>query len=299
MRVLVTGASGPVGTALLRSLQAAGAEVTRTSRRPGANSSGESVIAWDPMQPISPDAVSGMDVVIHLAGESIVGRWNAAQKKAIRESRVIGTTNLARALAQTKPKPRVFICASAVGYYGNRGDEIMRETSSPGTGFLPEVCVEWEAATKPAADAGIRTAMVRIGVVLSPRGGALGKMLLPFKLGLGGKLGSGEQWMSWIDVEDLVGAIHHVMATESLAGPVNAVSPNPVTNAEFTRTLAGVLHRPAFLAMPAFTARIVLGEMADELLLASQRVVPDQLQASGFSFRHPDLRGSLQRLLNP
>ncbi len=299
MRVLVTGASGPVGTALLRSLRAAGAEVTRTSRRPAADSADESVVAWDPMQPISPDTVSGMDAVIHLAGESIVGRWNAAQKKAIRESRVVGTTNLARALAQAAIKPRVFICASAVGYYGNRGDEIMRESSSPGAGFLPEVCVEWEAATKSAADAGIRTAMVRIGVVLSPRGGALGKMLLSFKLGLGGKLGSGDQWMSWIDVEDLVGAFLHVMATESLAGPVNAVSPNPVTNAEFTRTLAGVLHRPAFFAMPAFAARIVLGEMADELLLASQRVVPDQLQASGFSFRHPELRASLQRLLHP
>jgi uncharacterized protein (TIGR01777 family) len=251
------------------------------------------------MQPISPNAVSGMDVVVHLAGESIVGRWNAARKKAIRESRVVGTSNLARALARATVKPRVFICASAVGFYGNRGDEIMRETSPPGTGFLPDVCVEWEAATRPAADAGIRTVMVRIGVVLSPRGGALEKMLLPFKLGLGGKLGSGNQWMSWIDVEDLISAFLHVIATESLTGPVNAVSPNPVTNAEFTGTLAGVLHRPAFFAMPAFAARIVLGEMADELLLASQRVVPDQLQASGFSFRHPELRGSLERLLHP
>jgi len=173
----------------------------------------------------------------------------------------------------------------------------MRESSPPGNGFLPDVCVAWEAATTPASDAGIRTVNLRIGIVLSPRGGALGAMRLPFSLGLGGKLGNGRQWMSWIDVEDVAGAILHAVATESIAGPVNGVSPNPVTNAEFTRTLAGVLHRPAIFPVPAFGARLAMGEMADALLLASERVVPDKLTASGYKFRHPELRGSLERLL--
>jgi uncharacterized protein len=297
MRVLVTGASGPIGAALLPSLREKGMEVVRTSRHSAAAIAGECVIAWDPMQPILPEAVSGMDVVIHLAGESIVGRWNPAKKKAIRDSRVVGMSNLVQALAGSAAKPRVLICASAIGYYGDRGDEIMRETSPPGTGFLAEVCTGYEAAASLAAAARIRTVMLRIGIVLSPRGGALGAMLLPFKLGLGGKLGSGNQWMSWIDVEDLVGAIHHAIKTESLSGPVNGVAPNPVTNSEFTRTLAAVLHRPAIFPVPAFAARVAMGEMAEALLLASQRVVPDRLTSSGYSFRFPELRGSLERLL--
>jgi uncharacterized protein (TIGR01777 family) len=297
MRVLITGASGPIGAALLPSLRDDGIEVVRTSRRPAAAFAGERVIPWDPMQSLASETVSGMDAVVHLAGESIVGRWNAAKKQAIRESRVAGMTNLVRAIAAAAVKPRVLIGASAVGYYGDRGDEILRETSPPGTGFLPEVCLDYEAASKPASAAGIRTVLLRIGIVLSPKGGALGKMLLPFKMGLGGKLGSGNQWMSWIDVEDLVGAIKHAMATESLAGPVDGVAPNPVTNVEFTRTLASVLHRPAIFPVPAFALRLAMGEMADALLLASERVVPDRLLSSGYSFRFPELRGSLERVL--
>ena len=297
MRVLVTGASGPIGAALLSSFKADGAEVTRTSRRAAPSISGEKVVVWDPLQPMSADVVSGMDAVIHLAGESIVGRWNPAKKQAIRDSRVAGTAYLAQALASAANKPRVLVCASAIGYYGNRGDEIMRESSPAGSGFLSQVCEEWEAATRPATDAGIRTVKLRIGVVLSPRGGALEKMLLPFKLGLGGKLGNGRQWMSWIDVQDLVGAVRHALNTDSLTGPVNAVAPQPVTNAEFTKTLASVLHRPALCAIPAFAARLVLGEMADALMLASTRVAPEKLASSGYQFLFPTLRESLARLL--
>ena len=297
MRVLVTGASGPIGAALLSSFKADGAEVTRTSRRAAPSISGENVVVWDPLQPMSADVVSGMDAVIHLAGESIVGRWNPAKKQAIRDSRVAGTAYLAQALASAANKPRVLVCASAIGYYGNRGDEIMRESSPAGSGFLSQVCEEWEAATRPATDAGIRTVKLRIGVVLSPRGGALEKMLLPFKLGLGGKLGNGRQWMSWIDVQDLVGAVRHALNTDSLTGPVNAVAPQPVTNAEFTKTLASVLHRPALCAIPAFAARLVLGEMADALMLASTRVAPEKLVSSGYQFLFPTLRESLGHLL--
>lgn len=258
---------------------------------------GDAQIPWDPAQAISPDAVSGFDAVIHLAGESIVGRWSAAKKTKIRDSRVLGTHNLAQALAQAKDKPRVFISSSAIGYYGDRADEVLNENSSPGTGFLPDVCREWEAATKPASDAGIRVVQIRTGVVLSPKGGALGKMLTPFKMGVGGKIGKGRQWMSWIDVQDWVSAVHYILKTDLLRGPVNLVAPNPVTNAEFTKTLASVLSRPAIFPMPAFAVKLAFGEMGETVLLGSQRVEPAQLAAHGYPFRFTELRASLENVL--
>jgi uncharacterized protein len=294
MRILVSGVSGPIGAALLPSLSARGYQVTRLVRGAATR---ERQISWDPAQPLTPDSVSGFEAVIHLAGETVVGRWTAAKKARIRNSRVLGTCYLAQALAQASQGPRVLITASAVGYYGDRGEEILREDSPPGEGFLCGVCREWEAATQPAAAAGIRTAHLRIGVVLSPVGGALQKMLAPFKMGVGGNMGNGRQWWSWIDVEDLVGAIHHILKTDRLEGPVNVVAPTPVTNAEFTKTLASVLSRPAIFPMPAFAARLAFGQMADELLLASQRVEPAKLTASGYAFQYSNLRASLQNLL--
>jgi len=293
-RVLVSGASGSIGAVLLPSLDTRGYDVVRLVR--GA-ANGAAQIPWDPAQPIAPEEVSGFDAVIHLAGESIVGRWTPAKKVKIRDSRVVGTRNLALALAQAKIKPRVFVCSSAIGYYGNRDDEWLREDSAAGEGFLADVCREWEAATKPAIDAGIRTAQIRTGVVLSPKGGALGKMLTPFKLGLGGNLGSGRQWMSWIDVQDMIGAIHHILKTDLLQGPVNMVAPRPVTNAEFTRTLASVLSRPAILPVPAFAVKAAFGEMGESVLLGSQRVEPARLVASGYPFRCNELRASLENTL--
>jgi hypothetical protein len=241
--------------------------------------------------------VSGFDAVVHLAGESVVGRWTAEKKKAIRDSRVLGTRHLVAALAQAEVKPRVLVCASAVGFYGDRGDELLREESPSGQGFLPEVCREWEDASRIAGDAGIRTVNIRIGLVLSAKGGALAKMLTPFKLGLGGRIGSGQQWWSWIHVDDIVGGIHHAMRSESLAGAVNLVAPNPVRNAEFTRVLASVLGRPAFFPVPEFALRMAFGKMAaGELLLSSQRTEPGKLLAEGYEFRFRELRGALANL---
>src|SRR5215472_631628 len=297
-RILVSGMSGPIGTALLPTLKSKGAGISRLTRRNGKySSSDEQQIPWDPEQPISPELVSGFDAVIHLAGESIVGRWTDAKKREIRDSRVQGTTHLAQALARAKHKPQVFICSSAIGYYGDRGDEVLNEQSTPGAGFLSEVCREWETVTQPAAEAGIRTVSMRTGIVLTPRGGALGKLLLPFKMGLGGRIGNGRQWMSWIDVRDMVGAIHHLLKNDLLHGPVNLVAPKPVTNAEFTRTLAGVLSRPAIFPVPAFVVKLAFGEMGETALLGSQRVEPGQLVASGYPFRFSDLRASLTTLL--
>ncbi len=292
-RILVSGASGPIGAALLPSLNTLGYKVTRLVRG-AATSNGQ--IHWDPAQPISPDLVSGFDAVIHLAGESIVGRWTAAKKQAIRDSRVVGTSHLADAAAKAGHKPEVFICSSAIGYYGDRGDEILNEQSAPGSGFLPDVCREWEAATRPAAAAGIRTVQMRTGVVLSPKGGALGKMLTPFKMGAGGRIGDGRQWMSWIAVQDMVGAIHHILKTDLVQGPVNMVAPKPVTNTEFTQTLAAVLSRPAIFPVPAFAVKLAFGEMGETVLLGSQRVEPIQLISSGYPFRFPTLRQSLESL---
>ena len=297
-RVLVSGISGPIGAALVPSLASSGARIARLTRagsRVGPVAA--ETIPWDPTKPISADVVSGFDAVIHLAGESIVGRWSTTKKAGIRDSRVVSTHNLAEALATAKNKPQVFVCGSAIGYYGNRGDEVLNEKSAPGAGFLAEVCREWEAATQPAAEAGIRSVQIRIGVVLSPQGGALGKMLTPFKMGVGGRIGNGRQWMSWIDVADLVGAIHHILKTDLLHGPVNLVAPKPVTNAEFTRTLASTLSRPALFPLPVFAVKLAFGEMGEAVLLGSQRVEPAQLMASGYEFRFSELRDSLENTL--
>ena len=302
-RVLVSGVSGPIGTALLPTLRAAGAQIARLTRAGStpAVQDERSIpwesISWNPQEPISSPAVSGFDAVIHLAGESIVGRWTAAKKAKIRDSRVVGTRNLAQALAQTKDKPKVFVCSSAIGYYGNRGDEVLREESAPGTDFLADVCREWEAATQTAAEAGIRTVQIRTGVVLSPKGGALGKMLTPFRLGVGGRVGDGRQWMSWIDVQDVVGGIHHILQNDRLRGPVNMVAPKPVTNAEFAKTLAGVLSRPAIFPVPSLAVKLAFGEMGETVLLGGQRVEPAQLVVSGYEFRFRELRDSLRGLL--
>jgi len=298
-RILVSGASGPIGTALLPSLKAGGAQVARLTRSTaGAGGGGEERIPWDPSQPIAPDKVSGFDAVIHLAGESIVGRWTDAKKARIRESRSAGTKHLVLALALAKDKPQVFISSSAIGYYGNRADEVLNEESAPGAGFLADVCREWESATQLAASAGIRTVQIRTGVVLSPKGGALGKMLTPFKMGVGGKIGSGRQWMSWIDVQDMVGAIHHILKSDLLQGPVNMVAPRPVTNADFTKTLASVLSRPAIFPVPEFAVKLLFGEMGETVLLGSQRVEPVKLVTSGYPFRFSDLRSSLQTIVS-
>ena len=293
-RILVSGVSGPIGTALLPTLKTRGYDVTRLVR--GA-ATGEDQIPWDLARPISPEMVSGFDAVIHLAGESIVGRWTKTKKIKIRSSRVAGTTSLAEALAGAKDKPQVFVCSSAIGYYGDRGNEVLTEQSKPGSGFLPDVCREWEAATQAAIHAGIRTVQIRTGVVLSPKGGALGKMLPPFKMGLGGTIGDGRQWMSWIDLQDMVGAIHHILKSDLLQGPVNMVAPKAVKNAEFVKTLGSVLSRPTILPMPVLAVKLAFGEMGKTVLLGSQRVEPSQLVMSGYPFRFTDLRASLENNL--
>src|ERR1700733_84384 len=293
-RILVSGVSGPIGAALLPSLFTNGCSIVRLVRGP---STADDQISWDPAVPLAPQTVSGFDAVIHLAGESIIGRWTDAKKAKIRDSRIVGTFNLASALAQAEDRPKVFVCGSAIGYYGNRGDEVLREQSAPGTGFLAEVCQAWEEAATPAVQADIRTAHLRTGIVLSPAGGALGAMLAPFKLGLGGRIGDGQQWMSWIDVRDMVGAIHHILKNDLMQGPVNMVAPKPLRNAEFTKTLASALSRPAIFPMPDFVVKTVFGEMGEELLLASQKVEPARLISSGYPFRFSDLRSALQNLV--
>jgi uncharacterized protein (TIGR01777 family) len=294
-KILVSGSSGLIGTALLLALRSSGYEVSCLVR---GGASGTGRIGWDLARPLAPDSVSGFDAVVHFAGESIASRWTESKKEAIRESRVLGTRHLAEGLARAASPPRVLISASAIGFYGDRDDEILREESAPGrNGFLPEVCREWEAAADPALQAGIRTAFLRTGIVLSADGGALKQMLTPFRMGLGGRIGSGHQWMSWIDLHDEIGAIRHILTNDSLRGPVNCVSPHPATNAEFTRTLASVLSRPAIFPMPAFAARLVFGQMGDELLLASQRVEPAKLTASAYVFQKPNLRKALEGIL--
>ncbi len=302
-RVLISGASGLLGSALMPSLESHGYEVVRLVRRPPRI--GEE-IQWDPMREIPPQLVSGFDAVINLSGESVSGRWTEERKNSIRTSRVISTQNLSHALAQTENPPQTFVCASAIGFYGNRGEEVLTEESSSGAGFLAEVSREWEAATEPAAHAGIRTVNLRIGIVLGRKGGALKQMLLPFRLGLGGKIGSGRQWFSWIHIDDLVAAVLHILGTvertapspsREICGPVNMTAPNPVTNAEFTKALGAALNRPTIFSVPAFAARLAFGEFADEGLLASARVTPQKLLGTEFAFRFPHLHTALGDLL--
>ncbi|MFQ5723173.1 MAG: TIGR01777 family oxidoreductase [Terriglobia bacterium] len=294
MKIGVSGSSGLVGSALVPFLTASGHQVVRLVRsKPNPDE-----VYWSPAEGrLDASGLEGLEAVVHLAGENITGRWTPAKKARIRDSRVQGTQLLAGTLAELPQPPKVLVCASAIGYYGDRGEEVLREGSPPGSNFLAAVCQAWEAASQPAAQKGIRVVSLRIGVVLSPRGGALGKMLLPFKLGVGGKIGSGRQYLSWIAIDDLVGVIHHALTTESLQGPVNTVAPQAVTNLEFTKTLGRVLGRPTLLPLPAFAARLAFGQMADELLLASARVEPARLKASGYVFRTPDLEGALRHLL--
>ena len=296
MKILISGASGLIGSALKTALSARGDRVLSLTRR---NARNDSEITWDPSSnTLDPSRLTNIDGVIHLAGENIASRrWTAAQKARIRDSRVQGTALLAQTLATISPPLKVFISASAIGYYGNRDGETLTENSQPGEGFLPDVSIAWENAAKSATEAGIRTVHPRIGLVLSPAGGALGKMLLPFKLGLGGIIGSGNQYMSWITLDDLVSLFLFAIDNESISGAINAVSPTPVTNREFTKTLGRVLSRPTIFPLPAFAAKLALGEMADALLLASTRVISSRLENTSFSFAHPHLEPALRHLL--
>ncbi|HWP94036.1 MAG TPA: TIGR01777 family oxidoreductase [Thermodesulfobacteriota bacterium] len=300
MRILVTGSTGLVGSALVPFLTKSGHGVTRLTRSKNFSGGkiGESVAYWNPnAKNIDSAALEGHEAVVHLAGENVAGIWTQEKKKRIRKSRVEGTRLLSRSLAELGKPPRVLVCASAVGYYGNRGDEILTEESESGEGFLAEVCREWELACEPALEKGIRVVNLRIGLVLSPEGGALKTMLTPFRLGVGGTIGSGNQYISWISIDDMVGVIHHAISKENLKGPVNSVAPNPVTNREFTKTLARVLRRPSFLSVPEFALRILTGEMAEEMLLASTRALPKKLLDTGYKFRYPELEGALRYLL--
>lgn len=297
MNIAVTGSTGLVGSALVSFLKTRGRHVLRIVRS-ADGLTGEDV-AWDPNTGrIDAGRLEALDAVVHLAGENVAARrWDAEQKERIRASRVQGTGLLCRTVAGLRQPPGVIISASAIGFYGDRGEEELDEESPSGNGFLPEVCRAWEAATQPATEAGIRVVYLRFGVILSPRGGALAKMLKPFRLGLGGRIGSGRQWMSWIALDDVLGCIDHVIGKNSLCGPVNAVTPNPVTNREFTRTLGRILRRPTLLSVPGFMARLAFGEMADELLMASTRVVPRALLDSDYQYLYADLKGALRHLL--
>lgn len=296
MKILVTGSSGLIGSALIALLNDEGHEVLRLVRSAPEN---ESEVRWDPRgASIEAEKLAGIDAAVHLAGENIAdGRWTDEKKQRIRLSRIEGTRLLSETLAGLQPRPRVLVSASAIGIYGDRGDEVLTEESAPGSGFLADVCREWEAATAPAEESGIRVVHVRFGVVLSPTGGALAKMLTPFKMGIGGKVGSGEQYMSWIALDDVVGAIEFALTNEAVSGAVNVVAPKPQTNLEFTKTLGSVISRPTILPVPAFALRLAFGEMADAALLASARVEPARLLATGYQFKYPQLEGALRHLL--
>jgi len=295
MRILITGASGLIGKALRPTLEAKGYELILASRREPAD---DRHIQWSPDTGFA-DAdlarLEGLDAVIHLAGESVSGlRWTDEKKKAIRDSRVFGTRALIETFDKLERKPKVFISGSAIGFYGDRGDEVLTESSAPGKTYLSEVCKEWEAESRRAEDLGIRTVLLRTGIVLSKDGGALATMMTPFKLGVGGVVGSGKQWMSWIALDDVVGMINFALENEGVRGAVNVVAPNPVTNEEFTKTLGSVLYRPTFLPLPEFAVHMVFGEMGDALLLDSTRVVPKRLLDNGYKFGFTNLKAALE-----
>lgn len=294
MNVLISGATGLIGSALIPELEARGHTTIRLTRSP--KKAGD--VRWDPTSGVIDGDLEGTDAVVHLAGESIAqGRWTPEKKRRIRDSRTQGTRLLAEKISGLATPPGVMVSMSAVGYYGSRGDEVLTEESPSGMDFLAGVCREWEEAAGPARRAGIRVVHPRLGIILSPKGGALGTTLPIFKLGGGGKIGDGRQWWSWVALDDVVGAVVRAIEDENLSGPVNVVAPNPMTNAGYTKVLGRVLGRPTILPLPAPAARIMLGEVADALLLASQRIVPAKLEATGYPFRYPELEGALRHLL--
>lgn len=297
MRILISGASGFIGSAIRPALEPAGHSSFALVRRVPV----ENEVQWEPEHPLDPQKLHGYDAIIHLAGKSIAGRWTENRKREARASRVEGTRILATAAAESFRQtgtPGIFLAASAIGYYGNRGDEVLTEQSNPGSGFLAEVAQEWESATHPAVEAGVRVVNLRIGVVLAKHGGALQAMLPAFRLGVGGKVGDGRQYMSWIVLEDVVGAFLFALTNEGLHGPVNVVTPNPVRNSEFVQALARVLNRPAIFPLPAFVVRTLFGEMGESLLLASARVQPARLESAGYAFRYPELVAGLRSVLS-
>lgn len=297
MRIVVSGSAGLIGSALVKSLTTHGHAVTRLVR--DKREAGGDAVLWDPASgTVDKGGLEGHDAVVHLAGRNIASeRWTPAVKAGLRESRVGGTKLLSTALGELDSPPKVLAVASAIGYYGNRGEAVIREDGSPGSGFLANLCREWEAAATPARQKGIRVVNLRIGVVLSPDGGALAKMLVPFQLGLGGPIGSGAQYMSWIVLDDVAVAIELLLSQDDIEGPVNLVAPHAVTNMQFTKALGKVLARPTIFPVPAFGARLAFGEMADELLLASTRVEPAKLLAAGYQFHYPEIEGALRHVL--
>ena len=300
MKIVVSGSTGLIGTALKQALRQRGADVMPLVRHPV--SPGEHALAWDPERgTIDRTGLErfGADAVVHLAGETVVGRWTAAKKQRVRESRVVGTRTVSDAIAGLQRPPATLLAASAVGYYGDRGDEVLGETSAPGEDFLAHVARDWEAATAAATRAGIRVVNMRNGIVLATRGGALAKMLPPFRLGLGGTVGSGNQYFSWIALDDIIGALLYLLNTPSLVGPVNMTAPHPVTNREFTKTLGRVLGRPTIVPVPAFALRMAFGTEGAAMLKSGQRVLPARLIASGFRFSFSEVEPALRHLLAP
>jgi uncharacterized protein (TIGR01777 family) len=293
MRILITGATGLIGKRLAANLAARGDELLLAGR---SQSNDASHIRWDPDKGFDePERLEGLDAVVHLAGESVSGlRWTEEKKRAIRDSRVMGTRSVVNAIHELKERPKVLVAASAIGFYGDRGDDELTETSTSGDTFLAEVSREWEAESRRAEDAGVRTVLLRTGIVLAKEGGALGTMLTPFKLGLGGVVGSGKQWMSWIVVDDHIKVIEFAIDNEGLRGAVNSVSPHPVTNEEFTKALGEILYRPTFIPLPEFAVDLIFGEMGDALLIDSTRVVPKRLLDAGFEFAYPELKPALE-----
>lgn len=293
MKILVSGSSGTVGTHLLGVFSSDSSEVWRLVR---SRTEGERLILWDPESGSVDDLslLEGFDAVVHLSGENVIGRWTEKKKNSIRQSRILSTRCLVDFFSGLQTPPKTFICASAVGYYGDRGEERLTERSEVGSGFLPDTCLEWENEANRASDLGVRVINLRIGVVLSPEGGMLSSLLLPFKMGLGGVIGSGDQYLSWISIEDLSRIIVYLLEREEVRGPVNAVSPNPVTNREFTTAFATVLRRPAWFAIPAFAVRLFFGEMGQSTMLAGSMVFPEKLLSSGYEFLHKDLGPTLE-----